>query len=430
MSRRSCRRTLGVLVIALCVPVMAGGQAPTTPEEFARRQYQSGLEFLHARQVHGSAEGFRSGRRHLPGQQRGGRGAARDRAVPARRAAKPGGGAGNCREPAEEVSGLRFGPHVVRGRRPGDRRQGADARQRRCGARQLRSGAAAFRWHRGRRAGARRRRRYTQTPWALPGGARQVRCGHDGLPARIMGGGCAALECRVPGDRGPSARCDAGAATCHRCRPCEPWGPAGPHAEHDHPPAVRPSPARSPYGFSGKSIAGAAGRLKDVSAIAFGPDGSLFVTSRTGVHALDQKGTTLRSICRGGAACTLRGSPGACAGGAEGAARAGRRTRARDADTDGPARWWAGEGARRHLRRCGVVQRRTARGRPRSARRIQVRYRRQVSRPVLFDSREPYRSRPRRAGGIAGSRHQERRAPRPHRQGGIAHRCKGCSDTS
>jgi glucose/arabinose dehydrogenase len=58
---------------------------------------------------------------------------------------------------------------------------------------------------------------------------------------------------------------------------------------------VRP-PARSPYGFSGKSIAGPAGRLKDVSAMAFGPDGSLFVTSRTGVLALDQKGTTLRSI--------------------------------------------------------------------------------------------------------------------------------------
>ena len=58
---------------------------------------------------------------------------------------------------------------------------------------------------------------------------------------------------------------------------------------------VRP-PARSPYGFSGRSIAGAAGRLKDVSAIAFGPDGSLFVTSRTGVLAVDQKGTTLRSI--------------------------------------------------------------------------------------------------------------------------------------
>jgi hypothetical protein len=58
---------------------------------------------------------------------------------------------------------------------------------------------------------------------------------------------------------------------------------------------VRP-PARSPYGFSGKSIAGAAGRLRDVSAIAFGPDGSLFVTSRTGVLVLDQKGTTLRSI--------------------------------------------------------------------------------------------------------------------------------------
>jgi hypothetical protein len=58
---------------------------------------------------------------------------------------------------------------------------------------------------------------------------------------------------------------------------------------------VRP-PAQSPYGFSGHSIAGASGRLRDVSAIAFGPEGALFVTGRTGVLALDQKGTTLRSI--------------------------------------------------------------------------------------------------------------------------------------
>lgn len=58
---------------------------------------------------------------------------------------------------------------------------------------------------------------------------------------------------------------------------------------------VRP-PAQSPYVFSGNSIAGPAGRLKDVSAVAFGPDGSLFVTSKTGVLALSLKGATLRSM--------------------------------------------------------------------------------------------------------------------------------------
>ncbi len=58
---------------------------------------------------------------------------------------------------------------------------------------------------------------------------------------------------------------------------------------------VRP-PAQSPYVFSGNSIAGPTGKLKDVSAIAFGPDGSLFVTSKTGVIALSQKGATVRSI--------------------------------------------------------------------------------------------------------------------------------------
>ena len=38
MSRRFCRRTLGVLAIASCVPLAAGAQVQATPEEFARRQ--------------------------------------------------------------------------------------------------------------------------------------------------------------------------------------------------------------------------------------------------------------------------------------------------------------------------------------------------------------------------------------------------------
>jgi TolA-binding protein len=58
---------------------------------------------------------------------------------------------------------------------------------------------------------------------------------------------------------------------------------------------VRP-PAQSPYGFAGDAIAGAAGKLKDVSALAFGPEAALFVASKGGIVALDRKGTTLRSV--------------------------------------------------------------------------------------------------------------------------------------
>jgi TolA-binding protein len=56
------------------------------------------------------------------------------------------------------------------------------------------------------------------------------------------------------------------------------------------------APAQPPYGFSGSSIAGPTGKLKDVNAIASRPDGGLFVTSKTGVLALDPKGAALRSI--------------------------------------------------------------------------------------------------------------------------------------
>jgi TolA-binding protein len=58
---------------------------------------------------------------------------------------------------------------------------------------------------------------------------------------------------------------------------------------------VRP-PAQSPYGFAGDAIAGPAGKLKDVSALAFGPEAALFVASKGGIVALDRKGTTVRSV--------------------------------------------------------------------------------------------------------------------------------------
>jgi TolA-binding protein len=58
---------------------------------------------------------------------------------------------------------------------------------------------------------------------------------------------------------------------------------------------IRP-PAQSPYAFSGNSIAGPAGKLKDVTALAFGPDGSLFLASKTGVIGVNQNGTPVRSV--------------------------------------------------------------------------------------------------------------------------------------
>ena len=59
---------------------------------------------------------------------------------------------------------------------------------------------------------------------------------------------------------------------------------------------VRP-PAQSPYVFSGDSIAGAGREAERRDRrMAFGPDGSLFVTSKTGVLVLSRKGATLRSM--------------------------------------------------------------------------------------------------------------------------------------
>lgn len=58
---------------------------------------------------------------------------------------------------------------------------------------------------------------------------------------------------------------------------------------------VRP-PAQSPYGYSGNSIAGPAGKLRDVSAIALGPDGSLIASTKAGVLAIGPTGAMLRAI--------------------------------------------------------------------------------------------------------------------------------------
>ena len=108
---------------------------------------------------------------------------------------------------------------------------------------------------------------------------------------------------------------------------------------------VRP-PARSPYGFSGKSIAGAGRQAQ--GRIGHGVRSRRIAVrhEQNGRARAGPEGRDAPLDRRRGAARALRGSPGACAGGAEGAARAGGRTRSRDADADRPARRRAGEGAR------------------------------------------------------------------------------------
>ena len=58
---------------------------------------------------------------------------------------------------------------------------------------------------------------------------------------------------------------------------------------------VRP-PVQPPYLFSGRSIAGPGGKLKDVAAIAVAPDGKLGVATRTGVLVIDDKGAISRQM--------------------------------------------------------------------------------------------------------------------------------------
>ena len=172
MRGSSCGRTLGILVIASCVPVMAGAQAPASPEEFARRQYESGLEFLHAGKYTEALKDFEAVVDIYPASS------VADEALLAiaryqldvqrnPMAAQTTAESLLKKFPASDSVAMSY---VVAGQ--ATVAKGADARQRRCGARQLRPGAAAVRRHRGRRAGARGRGRYAQTPWALPGGAR------------------------------------------------------------------------------------------------------------------------------------------------------------------------------------------------------------------------------------------------------------------
>jgi len=61
---------------------------------------------------------------------------------------------------------------------------------------------------------------------------------------------------------------------------------------------VRP-PAQPAYVASERSVAGAGGRLRDVSALAFAPDGSLYVAGKSGVSVLDSRGMPVRAAAAG-----------------------------------------------------------------------------------------------------------------------------------
>jgi len=54
-------------------------------------------------------------------------------------------------------------------------------------------------------------------------------------------------------------------------------------------------PAQPAFQFADRTVAGAGGKLRDVSAVALGPAGSLFVGTRAGVSEMDAKGATVRS---------------------------------------------------------------------------------------------------------------------------------------
>ncbi len=56
------------------------------------------------------------------------------------------------------------------------------------------------------------------------------------------------------------------------------------------------APAQAPYVATGRSIAGARGRLRDVQAIALTPDRTLGVALRSGMLVMDEKGTLLRQL--------------------------------------------------------------------------------------------------------------------------------------
>ena len=294
--RRCFRRSMLGLLVAASMPVSAAAQAPATSEDLARRQYEFGLESVKAGKYTEGLKDFEAVVDNYPASS------AADEALLAiaryqlQVQRNPAAAQATAESVQKTVSGVRFSGHVVCHRRPGDGGQRTDARQRGSGARQLRPGAAAVPRVGRRRAGAGRRRRYAPASGPVSGGARSVRYGHDGVSAVVVGVSGAALgrRCLAMGGRPLDAMQE-----LQRVILAAPGSPEAQQARTLNTIVyrlyVRP-PAQSPYVFSGNSIAGPTGKLKDVSAIAFGPDGSLFVTSKTGVIALSQKGATVRSI--------------------------------------------------------------------------------------------------------------------------------------
>ena len=295
MRGSSCGRTLGILVIASCVPVMAGAPGTHLAGGVRTPPVQSGLEFLHAGKYTEALKDFEAVVDSYPASS------VADEALLAiaryqldvqrnPMAAQATAESLLKKFPASDSVAMSYvvagQATVAKGLTPGnveaalasfDRVQrlfaGTEAVAPALVAAEIRSDAL----------GAARRRSINSmgSPWC-------TRARHG---RRRRG-------CRVPrawrrrGVR--SMRC----SSCNVSSSPPPRAPrrGRPAPEHDHISLYVRPPARSPYGFLRHAIAGPAGKLKDVSALAFGPDGSLFVASKGGVVAVDQKGTTVRSI--------------------------------------------------------------------------------------------------------------------------------------
>ena len=61
---------------------------------------------------------------------------------------------------------------------------------------------------------------------------------------------------------------------------------------------VRP-PAQPAWVFANRTIAGAGGKLRDVTGLAVGPDGTVFIGSKTGIIVVDAKGAAVRTVGNG-----------------------------------------------------------------------------------------------------------------------------------
>ena len=216
MSGSSCRRTLGLAGDARrACPSTAGAQAPATPDEFARRQYESGLEFLHAGKYTEALKDFEAVVDIYPASS------VADEALLAIAryqldvqrnpvAAQATAESLLKKFPASDSVAMSYvvagQATVAKGLTPGnvDAALASFDRVQRLFAGTEAVAPALV-------AAGDTLRRLGRCPEALD----EFDAVTHGVPARVVGGGRAAVECRVPGDAGASARRDAGAATCH-----------------------------------------------------------------------------------------------------------------------------------------------------------------------------------------------------------------------